>query len=394
VKERTFTKLRTIGRGGSSSVYRVMAKNYRIFALKRVSLKKASREEQEMYMNEIEFLRKLRNNERIIQLCDYEINLEKGYVIILMEIGEVDLATVLDRWKDRKKNMNFVRMYWEQMLSAVHTIHEEKIVHSDLKPANFLLVRGNLKLIDFGIAKRIANDTTNIRRDQQVGTVNYMSPEALQDTGEDRSIGRKLMKLGRASDVWSLGCILYQMLYGHTPFADYRFTVKLHAIVDESFAINYPEWLEYDSNEKVGETHEGEGEEGKDAEDGEGTGSSEPAGSSERSKIRVKVDVDGIDTIRACLQRDPKQRRSIPQLLQDPLLHPGENRMGVPAVRWIVQSALSLYRTRRRPGDRPGWRSGPPRLEGPMDRVLQDGVDWSGVDPEELDQVSEVCCIY
>jgi serine/threonine-protein kinase TTK/MPS1 len=55
-----------------------------------------------------------------------------------------------------------------QMFQAVHVIHEEKIVHSDLKPANFVLVRGQLKLIDFGIANAIANDTTNIQRDHQV----------------------------------------------------------------------------------------------------------------------------------------------------------------------------------------------------------------------------------
>jgi serine/threonine-protein kinase TTK/MPS1 len=56
----------------------------------------------------------------------------------------------------------------QQMLEAVNTIHEERIVHSDLKPANFMLVRGSLKLIDFGIAKAIMNDTTNIQRDSQV----------------------------------------------------------------------------------------------------------------------------------------------------------------------------------------------------------------------------------
>lgn len=57
---------------------------------------------------------------------------------------------------------------WQQILLAVKTIHEERIVHSDLKPANFLLVRGSLKLIDFGIAKAIMSDTTNIQRDSQV----------------------------------------------------------------------------------------------------------------------------------------------------------------------------------------------------------------------------------
>lgn len=59
-------------------------------------------------------------------------------------------------------------MKWQQILLAVKTIHEERVVHSDLKPANFLLVRGSLKLIDFGIAKAILSDTTNIQRDSQV----------------------------------------------------------------------------------------------------------------------------------------------------------------------------------------------------------------------------------
>jgi len=57
------------------------------------------------------------------------------------------------------------------MLEAVGVIHDEKIVHSDLKPANFVLVKGRLKLIDFGIANAIANDTTNIQRDNQVGAM-------------------------------------------------------------------------------------------------------------------------------------------------------------------------------------------------------------------------------
>lgn len=65
-------------------------------------------------------------------------------------------------------NMIWIAYYWQQMLQAVHIIHEEKIVHSDLKPANFVLVKGQLKLIDFGIANAIANDTTNIQRDNQV----------------------------------------------------------------------------------------------------------------------------------------------------------------------------------------------------------------------------------
>lgn len=66
------------------------------------------------------------------------------------------------------RNSFFFPKLWQQILQAVNTIHEERIVHSDLKPANFLLVKGSLKLIDFGIAKAINSDTTNIQRDSQV----------------------------------------------------------------------------------------------------------------------------------------------------------------------------------------------------------------------------------
>ena len=85
-----------------------------------------------------------------------------------MECGEIDFAHILAKHQGTPLSLNFIRVYWEQMLCAVQAIHEEKIVHSDLKPANFLMVQGQLKLIDFGIAKRMGDDTTNIHRDQQV----------------------------------------------------------------------------------------------------------------------------------------------------------------------------------------------------------------------------------
>jgi serine/threonine protein kinase len=132
--------------------------------------------------------------------------------------------------------MNFIRLTWQQMLSAVHSIHQEKIIHSDLKPANFLFVKGALKLIDFGIAKAIAtDDTTKIFRENAMGTLNYMSPESILISGEGQR------KLGRAADVWALGCILYEMVYGKTPFAQYAMLQKLHAITNENHEIPFPE---------------------------------------------------------------------------------------------------------------------------------------------------------
>jgi serine/threonine-protein kinase TTK/MPS1 len=98
-------------------------------------------------------------------------------------------------------NMNFIRLTWQQMLSAVHSIHQERIIHGDLKPANFLFVKGALKLIDFGIAKAIqSDDTTNIYRDSQIGTLNYMSPESILDTGTGANGGVR-MRCGKVRSV-------------------------------------------------------------------------------------------------------------------------------------------------------------------------------------------------
>ncbi|KAJ1776669.1 Dual-specificity kinase, spindle pole body (SPB) duplication and spindle checkpoint function, partial [Coemansia sp. RSA 1938] len=232
VNGRPYQKISISGRGGSSKVYKAMSAKHEIFAIKRVSFSRADVQAIEGYVNEIILLRKFEGNPHIVQLFDAEINKERGLLHMVMEFGETDLASVLKRSGARPLGMNTVRLYWEQMLRAVQTIHEERVVHADLKPANYLLVKGSLKLIDFGIAKAIGNDTTNIHRENQIGTVNYMSPEAIKETNSES--GKRMMKLGRASDIWSLGIILYQMCYGRTPFAQLALFRKLASIPDPS----------------------------------------------------------------------------------------------------------------------------------------------------------------
>jgi len=204
-----YAKLGVIGKGGSCKVYRALSKECAVLAIKKVKLEGMDQKAINGYANEIALLKRLRGNPAIIQLYDSEVDYVRKSIFLVMELGEVDLNHVLQkqaRMQQANKgapgrfNINFIRLTWQQMLSAVHSIHEERIIHSDLKPANFLFVRGALKLIDFGIAKAMqSEDTTNIYRDSQIGTLNYMSPEAILDTGSGGDKAR--MRLGRVSKI-------------------------------------------------------------------------------------------------------------------------------------------------------------------------------------------------
>jgi serine/threonine-protein kinase TTK/MPS1 len=204
VNRSSYAKLGVIGKGGSCKVYRALSKKCTVVAIKKVKLDGMDKKAIEGYANEISLLKRLQGNPAIIQMYDSEVDLSRKSIFVVMEVGEADLNHILQQralaGACRSLNMNFIRLTWQQMLSAVHCIHEERIIHSDLKPANFLFVRGALKLIDFGIAKAIqSDDTTNIYRESHIGTLNYMSPEAILDT-ETGSNGPR-MRIGRVSTI-------------------------------------------------------------------------------------------------------------------------------------------------------------------------------------------------
>jgi serine/threonine protein kinase len=95
---------------------------------------------------------------------------------------------------------------------AIDHAHHLGVVHRDLKPSNVLFSRDGLpKVADFGLAKRIDQESTEVTRPHTVmGTASYMAPE--QAAG-------KLKQIGPATDVWALGAILYECLTGRPPFA-------------------------------------------------------------------------------------------------------------------------------------------------------------------------------
>lgn len=255
VNGKIFTQMGKIGKGGSSDVFCVMAENYKTFALKRVKLDDCDESAIQGYKGEIDLLKKLTEVDRVVRLFDWELNNEKNELLVLMEKGDTDLNRILTlklSAVDARFDATFTRYHWREMLECVQAVHEHDIVHSDLKPANFLFAQGRLKLIDFGIANAIETDhTVNVHRDSHVGTPNYMSPESITDTnasGPGQSSrdaqGRPLkkdMRIGKASDVWSLGCILYQMTYGRPPFAHIQNQIsRIMAITNPKHIIEFP----------------------------------------------------------------------------------------------------------------------------------------------------------
>ncbi|KAI2624743.1 kinase-like domain-containing protein [Xylaria nigripes] len=327
VNGKCYTRIDSLGRGGSGKVYRVAADNGQMFALKRVSIENADENTVKGYKGEIDLLKRLTKVERVITLVDYEMNDEKQMLSLLMEMGELALEKLI-RAKFSAENAKFdpvfVRFYWQEMLECLAAVHAYDIVHSDLKPANFVLVRGQLKLIDFGIANAIqTEETVNVHREAQVGTPNYMSPESLIDSNTVDSSGRrigsnltrpKLMKLGKPSDIWSLGCILYQMVFGQPPFAHIpNQMARCHAIINWQYEIEFPE----------------------------------------RGLGDVPVPPSLLRTMKRCLSRDPRLRPTCEQLLAptDPFLHPIETPNGsLPITEElfgrIIQSVVTRCRER------------------------------------------------
>merc|ERR1712098_138563 len=127
-------------------------------------------------------LMKLQAEDRIVRLYDHEKVDSEDLLYVIMEKGDTDLATLLKKYSNRREiTPAMIKHYWTEMLHAVSVIHKRGIIHKDLKPANFLLVAGRLKLIDFGIASAVQSDKTSVTIDNQMGTFNYMSPESIQD---------------------------------------------------------------------------------------------------------------------------------------------------------------------------------------------------------------------
>ncbi|KAK7071215.1 hypothetical protein SK128_001672 [Halocaridina rubra] len=292
VNNHIYLRLDLLGKGGSSKVYEVLdLESRKVKALKVVDLEGLDKATLNSYKNEVEKLERLQWSDLVIKLYDYEY--KDNQLLLVMEKGR-DFASILKNIRGSRSSGKSciepidLKFYWRGMLLSVQAIHNEGIIHSDLKPANFVSVSGMVKLIDFGIASSIQQDMTSVIKDSQAGTFNYMSPESLMDvkTGplvnnlSAAAADKVSIKIGVKSDVWSLGCILYSLVYGKTPFQDIVVPLrKLAAISNPNHEIPFP-------------------------------------------------DIDDkqlLDVLKKCLQFDPRKRPSIKQLLEHPYLTENTN---------------------------------------------------------------------
>ncbi|UZJ55868.1 hypothetical protein CBS101457_005188 [Exobasidium rhododendri] len=337
-----FKKVRKAGEGGFSTVWQVRGPtaipdptqpgNYidvpeseqAYFAMKQVTLKKMEKISREEVLEECNLLQSLaekRNNEDFI-LRFFGWKSSTGSLKILLELGEYDFNHILREGRLSKEQ---IMQYWHQMLEAVHFTHEEGgIVHTDLKPANFLMANGRLKLIDFGIAQKIPVGTIHIKRDAMIGTPNYMAPETVKAVKEGaRKEGRgssmatsassssaRVYKAGKASDVWALGCILYQMVYNRPPFDAFHGDEKLREILNPKHTIYYP--LQRPAPKRSRRMDEGD-EENHDREDDD---------EEDAEEEMERVDDAMIDVMHLTFIYNPQDRVTIPRLLSHPFLAP------------------------------------------------------------------------
>jgi serine/threonine-protein kinase TTK/MPS1 len=227
-----YLTLKKISQTNVSSVFRVISNQKEIRVVKVTKLDP----------NEVALLTQLKGERNVVQLVDYEICKSDNTIRMVFENGQIDLESAMkqnmtkftkDGTKTARVSRNFIRHYWPQMLECVETCHKHKVIHLDLKPANFVLVDSRLKLIDFGISKQVASDATSVITSAHVGTLSYMSPESIEEKSGSH-------RLKSSSDIWSLGCILYRMVYGRTPFHGLSFLGQIRAITDPKHVIEYP----------------------------------------------------------------------------------------------------------------------------------------------------------
>jgi len=205
-----YTVDREIARGGAARVFLAHDDIGTSVALKVLHPELAVSVTADRFLREISFLSKI-DHVNIAKLVDYG---ESDWLVyyVMSYVPGPTLRQHLERVK--KVSISDTHRIARDLLSALKYAHDMGIVHRDVKPENVVLSDGGPVLMDFGIARAIAQSGQDrlTRSGFAVGTSTYMSPE--QVAGEE--------DIDHRSDVYSLGCVLFECLAGRPPFVSPR----------------------------------------------------------------------------------------------------------------------------------------------------------------------------
>jgi NIMA (never in mitosis gene a)-related kinase len=229
-----FELLGTIGRGKFSEVHRALRKagtESSKVALKRVQIFEMDSEARKDCIIEVNLLKSLNHLTIVRYLDSFTDNNELVIVLELAPHG--DLAGLCRCLKESDRSLTETQVWATifQVSDAMHYMHKKRIMHRDIKPANvFLCSQGVVKLGDLGLGRYFSSNT--YRAHSVVGTPFYMSPEVINNSGG--SSGGYSFK----SDIWSLGCVLYELAALQSPFACSR--LNYYALGKQICSGEYP----------------------------------------------------------------------------------------------------------------------------------------------------------
>ncbi|XP_059159270.1 uncharacterized protein LOC131943269 [Physella acuta] len=152
---------------------------------------------------------------------------------LFMEFMEKDtLANHIKTQRKKRLSEEKTAMFSYQILEGLVYLHEQKIIHRDIKGSNILMQDENtIKITDFGVAKILNTISSASTSTSQKGTIFFMAPEAIH---ENVAYNDKV-------DIWSLGCTVYQMITGNIPFKDFSRNAIIARTLQNAHELPIPE---------------------------------------------------------------------------------------------------------------------------------------------------------